>query len=294
MPDMHQYRRHSTQFPGDFGLTQPISTYGREREEGDPSRLELEPYMRHTYSHRRKHKSHARSRHRIPEEPRRDTSVSDAYGAESISNDLNGDELDKPKLPGQIFRGHSSSVTNLSSRPPRYSSRTLRGSQEYLRLSEERTGPTSSAFSRSTDAISPAVVSAHHALTQPVYPEEEESVTGVGWSQRASSMQPLTGKPPLIVVDEEEGEERKSHRAKGSLFRSASLNPQLKPTVNSNRLNLESKYDVDSNTSAEDDMATGSTHIDGVSPDNKSKQVDKAINDQEETPVTWEVMMSVP
>ena len=162
------------------------------------------------------------------------------------------------------------------------------GSQERLRSFEEQAGLTSSAYSRSTDALGAAVVSAQYAMTQPVYPEEEERVVGIGWSQGAPSVQPPTGKPPLMVIDKEDGEVKKSQRAKGSLFRSASLNPQLKPSVNSN---LESKYDVDSNASGEDVMATGSTHIDGASSGNKSDQVDKATNDQEETPVTWEVMM---
>lgn len=242
---------------------------------GGPSRLEPEPYIRHTYSHRRRHKSHTRSRHHIPKEMRLDTSISDAPGTESANKQQSGER----------FRGHSSSVTNLSTRPRRYSSRTLVGSQERLGLLEEHTGLTSSSYSRSTDAIGPVVVS---AMTQPVYPEEEERVVGVGWSHRAPSKRPPTGKPPLIVVDKEDGEVRKSHRAKGSLFRSASLNPQLKLSVNSN---LESKYDIDSNASAEDVMTTGSTHIDGASSGNKSNQVDKAINDQEETPVTWEVTM---
>ena len=275
MPETHQYRRHSTPFPNDFGLTQPVSTYSGGRGGRPPSRLEPDPYVRNTYNHRRKHRSHAGSRHRIPEDPGEDGPTSEALGMGSAGSGLDHVKLENPRLPGQRFRGNSSSVTNLSSRPPRYSSRTFMGSQEHLRLPGEQIRPISSAYSGSVDAIGPPGVPAFQAVTQPVYPEGEERAVGVGWSQRGSSARPPIGKPPLIVVgDAEEEAAVRSQRTKGSLFRSSSLNPQL-PTNGQVKL----KSDVGGA------MATGSTHTNNSSSGSKSEEVD-----QEETPVTWEVI----
>ena len=263
-PESHEYRRNSTQFTTDFGLTQPVSTYGRGVVGGDPSRLEPDPYVRHSYGRRRKHKPRSHSHNRIPEEPR-----VDVRGGGFADQD----QHESSTLPGQKFRGNSSSITNLSSRPPRYSSRGYMGSQEHLRLPAEVGGRSLAAFGGSVEAISPAVVSGHHhALTQPigVYPEEEEEAVGMGWSQERPVQHPR-GRPPLIFVEGESVSDRR--RVKRDLVRSSSLKPQ---------------QPIGEQT---DTMATGHAHSNGsLSSGNGSKHVVKATNAEEEVPVTWEVI----
>ena len=273
LPETHKYRRFSSHFPADVGLTQPTSTYGGS------SHLESDPYVSHTYSHHRNQRRSG-SRNRIPQEPRQSNSPNHARG--STQN-----KTQKAGPSGQKVGGTSYSST-LPSRPRRYSSRSSMGSQEQLRFSEE--GQASAYNSRDFEIISPA----YHTMTQPVgiYPEEEEEEMGVsmGRSQGGLIRRPFRMSPP--IVEAMEGGIGEGECGTGNFLRSASLSPHHNLGGHSTQFEHHHKPDVNSTDQQAGATTTiGSAHPDSSSPGNNSDQVAKAANDEEEAPTTWEVII---
>lgn len=292
-----EHRRFSSPFAHDFvGLTQPNAPYygggggGRMR---DPGRLEPDPYLRHVHSHHRKHKSHSSSRSRIPEEPRMDTSGMESYIRGSAGGALDIDQTKKARLPSQRFGGHSS-FTNMSSRPPRYSKRSFDyvGSDEHLQQLREQGDHSLAAIGGSFEAIRTAMVPGRYIMTQPTedYHEEKKAAVhvGAGGLSQGGSVQYPTGKPPRIVVNDEGNSTHR--RLKKDLQRSSSLNPHY-ATLSGRSSHTKQKQKSNSSYQADEvAMATSSILPNGASSGNISDSVAKATNDQEEVPITWEVI----
>lgn len=283
-PEMHDYRRLSAHFPPDFGLTQPATTY---RNAG--SRLEPDPYVRNTYSNRRKRRSHSSSRNRIPGERNSQIHV-EGNGFNTISNRLKPEDA---RLPGQKLTGASRSITNLSSssRPPRYSARNYMGSQEQLQAPEDG---GSSAHCGSFDGISAAlpVYAVGQALTQPVgvYPEEGETSVGIGWSQKGRGSTRPSAKSTRKVVEantkEQEGKEKERN-----VQRTISLSPPqiTVETEESSQVKANGGLLVGAAATA---ISTGSTHHPNGVTSSSENPVAKAANNQEEVPIVWEVIIN--
>lgn len=278
-PEIHDYRRNSTPFPIDFGLTQPVSTYGTSVGEGD-SRLEPDPYISHTYSHRqRHHKSRSKARNHIPEEESVDSQSHSSGSADKV------DRREKERAGSSTHRFRRNAFSSLS-RPPRYSSRTFMGSQEQLRPQGQ-----SSIYGRGFETITPAVMPERYALTQPVYPEEEGGVVDEGWVQRRSK-RPPTLRPPRITVEVEGGGDSRR------VVRTASLNPSLAHGGQSrlsghpggqSSLSQVSDGGYAQSASASVNMTPDSSQSSGSAVE-RSGQVATATNTQEEGPISWEVM----
>ena len=293
-PETHDYRRLSAHFPPDLGLTQPVSAYGEAV--GSSSRLEPDPYVRNTYSHRRKHRSRSSSRNRIPEESRPDgggpnNSISGSRDRLKVKDDAGGRWSGQQTFSG----GASRSVSNLSSssRPPRYSShRNYMGSQEHL-----QTSGYSAQHRGSFDGIDPAVpgYAAGQALTQPIYPEEGETNMEIGWSRGGGATQPpaaAKSSRKLKVVEAVSKEQENKQGGERNVRRTVSLSPphivvegeESTPTVKTNG---------EVGGAMATAMATGSTHH-PAAPSSGScseNQIAKAISNHEEVPIVWEVII---
>ena len=300
VPETHDYssdnRRLSAHFPPDLGLTQPVSTYG----EAGSSRLEPDPYIRNTYSHRRRHKSHSGSRTRITEELRSGNSSQHRGGGESSNAILSNshDRLkieDAPRLPGQNFYGASRSITNLStsSRPPRYSSRNYRGSQEHLRPSEFKGNST--LHHGGFDGIGAALpaYAVGQALTQPVFPEKEDME--IGRSQGGvGATRPSTKSSRKVVEATSKDRERKLEGR--NVRHTASLSPPQIVVEGEESNPVKANGEVGGAMSAA--MVTGPTHhLNGVpsSGSDSENQITKVTSNQEEAaPIVWEVINPWP
>ena len=292
-PETHDYRRLSAHFPPDLGLTQPVSTYG---DAG--SRLEPDPYVRSTYSHRRKYRSRSSSRNRIPEESRPDDSKNhrERESSNAFGNSHDGLKMEDARLPGQKFSGASRSITNLStsSRPPRYSSRNHMGSQEHLQPLQNG-GQTihTSKHRGSLEGISVAVpaYALGQALTQPVgvYPEEGETSMEIGWSQGGGAIRPSAKSSRKVV--EATTKERESKREERNVRRTVSLSPPHIVVEGEESYLVKANGEVVGATVAA--MATGSTHHPDSAPSSGSSsenQIAKATSNQEDVPIVWEVI----
>lgn len=297
-PEAHDYRRLSAHFPQDLGLTQPVSAYGEAV--GSSSRLEPDPYVRNTYSHRRKHRSRSSSRNRIPEESRRDgegpnNPISGNRDRLKVEDDAGGRWSGQQKFSG----GTSHSVSNLSSssRPPRYSShRNYMGSQEHLLQTSQYSAQHRGSF----DGINAAVpaYAVGQALTQPIYPEEGEMNTEIGWSRGGGATRPpaaAKSSRKLKVVEAVSKERESKQGGERNVRRTVSLSPphivvegeESTPTVKTNG---------EVGGAMATAMATGSTHHPAAygapsSGSSSENQIAKAIGNHEEIPIVWEVII---
>lgn len=297
-PEMHEYRRLSAHFPSDLGFTQPVSAYG---DAAGSSRLEPDPYVRNTYSHRRKHRSRSNSRNRIPEESRPDgegpnNTISSSHDRLKVEDDAGGRWSGQQKFSG----GASRSVSNLStsSRPPRYSShRNYMGSQEHLQTSKY-----SAQHRGSFDGINAAVpaYAVGQALTQPIYPEQGGTNMEIGWSRGGGATRPPAKSSwKLKVVEAVSNSKEQENRQGGerNVRRTVSLSPphivvegeESTPTMKANG-------EVGGATAAA--METGSTHhpaADGAPSSGSSSENQiarpRATNNHEEVPIVWEVII---
>ncbi len=289
-PEAHEYRRLSAHYPPNLGLTQPVSAYVGPGS----SRLEPDPYVRNTYGHRRKHRSHSSSRNRIPEESRLDDSknhreVGGSSNAISSSHDRLKIEDAGARWSGQQkISGTSRSVSNLSSssRPPRYSSRNnyMHGSQEHLQTSEYEGSSTHRGSFEGISAAVPAYA-VGQALTQPVYPEEGETSMEMGWSRGGGATRPsVKSSRKLKERESKQGGER-------DVRRTVSLSPPYIVVEGEESNPMKANGEVGGVMAAS--MATGSTHHpDNVtsSGGNSDNQTTKATSNHEEVPIVWEVI----
>ena len=280
VPEMHNYRRSSAHFPPDFGLMQPISSTNGV---GQSSRLEPHPYVRSTYQ-RRNRRSRSGSQNRILEEPR--SGEPQINGGEDESSCATSTRRDGLKLEGTMLPVRvSHSNANLSSRPPRYSSRHHVGSQGQLQSVENGGRQINSLHSGLSigDSISSAV---GHALTQPVRvsPEERETGVRIGWSERGNTKEESSRSTRKVVDTAKERESEKDGRS--VVQRAISLSPPAMVVESETKLNGLPAGGVAVS------IATGSTHPtnDTSSESTLANKAITAMNNQEEVPIVWEVI----